>query len=109
MYRTRDIDEMKLFGIRLAIKYIRHLQLLLASPPGSTVDYEATNFSLDPLPSWRSFGFSAPSTSKELNYDLPLGVFMPPSGSTETPIPEFVLIRAEILVLSRVLVSTNIS
>lgn len=89
-----DIDKVAFWSIylceiRLAIKYIRHLQLLLASPPGSTVDYEATNFSLDPLPSWRSFGFSAPSTSKELTYDLPLGVFMPNSGSAETAIPEF--------------------
>lgn len=43
---------------RLAIKYIRHLQFLLAAPPGSTVDFEATNFSLDPLPSWRSINFA---------------------------------------------------
>ncbi len=42
---------------------------MLASPPGSTVDFEATNFSLDPLPSWRSMGFvstqSGASTSNE--------------------------------------------
>lgn len=65
---------------RLAIKYIRHLQFLLASPPGSTVDFEATNFSLEPLPSWRSISFpsnhSGPSTSSEMRqhvnspYDL---------------------------------------
>lgn len=48
---------------RLAIKYIRHLQFLLASPPGSTVDFEATNFSLDPLPSWRSMGLLSTSSN----------------------------------------------
>lgn len=59
---------------RLAIKYIRHLQFLLASPPGSTVDFEATNFSLEPLPSWRSTGFASTqsgastSTSSEPRY-----------------------------------------
>lgn len=49
---------------RLAIKYIRHLQFLLASPPGSTVDFEATNFSLDPLPSWRSVGLLSTSSGE---------------------------------------------
>ena len=64
--------ELNLFILfRLAIKYIRHLQFLLASPPGSTVDFEATNFSLDPLPSWRSMGLlSASSTVASTSSDL---------------------------------------
>jgi hypothetical protein len=62
----------------LAIKYIRHLQFLLASPPGSTVDFEATNFSLDPLPSWRSMGLlSTSSTGASTSSDL-----RPPTSSS---------------------------
>lgn len=64
---------LNLVYFRLAIKYIRHLQFLLASPPGSTVDFEATNFSLEPLPPWRSIGFassnSGPSTSSEIRHN----------------------------------------
>ena len=78
--------ELNLFILfRLAIKYIRHLQFLLASPPGSTVDFEATNFSLDPLPSWRSMGLlsasstvaSTASTSSDLRPTISSGYDFP--------------------------------
>lgn len=56
------------YYFRLAIKYIKHLQFLLDSPPGSQVDFDATNFSLDSLPPWRVMPTpSTASTSVDFN------------------------------------------
>lgn len=91
--KNRESNE-ELHVNRLAIKYIRHLQFLLASPPGSTVDFEATNFSLEPLPSWRSMGFmpgsSRASTSNDNhtshNYNFSSIVLKPSQQSCTEPI-----------------------